>query len=103
MKKGRTVPAALPFSPEVLTDTQLCDYCAVALDILLLKVVEEVPSVTYHLQKPAAGVMILLVDLDVLGKLVDPLGEDSDLYLGRARVLIVLTVSFDNCCFFFFS
>ena len=47
--------------------------------------------------------MILLVNLDVFGEVVDPLGEDGDLYLGRACVVLVLAVSFNNRRFFFFS
>ena len=47
--------------------------------------------------------MILLVELKVLGKVVDPSGEDSDLYLGRTGVLFVSSVSFDNSCLFVFS
>ena len=58
---------------------------------------------TYHLQKTTAGVVILLVNLDVLSQLVDSLGENCDLYLGRTGILLVQTVSLDYGCLFFFS
>ena len=92
-----------PFLHRLLTDTKLSDDRTIAFDILLLEVVQKVSSVTYHLQKSAAGVVILLVNLDVFSQLVDPLGEDSDLYLGRTGVLLMQTVSLDNGCLFFFS
>ena len=90
-------------SEKLLTDTQLCNNCAVAFDILLLQVIEKVSSVSDHLQQTASGVVILLVNLDVLGKLVYPLGEDSDMYLWRTRVVLVEAVRIDKRCLFFFS
>ena len=88
---------------KLLTNTQLGNYCTITLDILLLQIVQKISSVTNHLQQTTAGVVILLVNLDVFGQFVDPLGEDSDLYFRRTGILLVQTVSLDNCCFFFFS
>ena len=48
---------------------------------------------TYHLQKTTAGVVILLVNLDVFGELVDSLSENSDLNLRRTCVVLVKAVS----------
>ena len=50
---------------------------------------------TYHLQKTTAGVVILLVNLDVFGELVDSLSENSDLNLRRTCVVLVKAVSLD--------
>ena len=36
-----------------------------------------------HLQKAAAGMMVLLVHLQVFSQIVDSLGENGDLDLGR--------------------
>src|SRR5690606_34562646 len=49
-----------------------------------------------HLQESPPRVMVLLVGLQVLGELVDPLGEDRDLHLGRARVGLVAAVAVDD-------
>ena len=76
---------------------------SVSFDVLGLEVVEEVSSLTYHLKKASSGVMILLVYLEVLGKVVDSLSEDSDLYLGRTSIGLVSSVSFDNSSLFVFS
>ena len=58
---------------------------------------------TYHLQKTTAGVLILLVNLDVFGELVDSLSENSDLNLRRTCVVLVKAVSLDYGSLFFFS
>ena len=97
------MPTAAQSTACLLSESELCYDCTVALDILLLKVVEQVSSVTYHLKQTASGVVILLVNLDVFGQLVNSLGEDSDLNLRRTRVVVVQAVSFDNRGFFFFS
>jgi len=47
-------------------------------------------------------VIVLLVNLEVLGELVYPLGGGSVLELGRTGVGLVRTVIFDNSCFLLF-
>ena len=51
---------------------------------------------TNHLGKSSLRVEILGVLLHVLGEAVDSIGKDSDLYLGRACVLLVDLVLSDN-------
>ena len=84
------------FQIVLLAQTQLGNDGAVTLDILLLEIVEKVSSLTDHLQQTAAGVMILLVDLHMLGQIVDPLGQDCDLYLGGTGIGVVGTVGGDD-------
>ena len=91
------------FLTKLLTNTKLLDASTISLDILALEVSKKVSSLTYHLQKTSSGVMVLLVDLEVLGKVVDPLGEDSDLYLRGSGVGLMSSVSFDNSSFLVFS
>jgi len=47
---------------------------------------EQAPAPAHEHQKPPPTVMVLLVDLQVLGEVVDALGEERDLHLGRTRV-----------------
>ena len=54
---------------------------------------------TNHLKKAASGMMVLLVGLQVLGKVVNSLGENSDLYFGRTCVAFVESVLLDDCGF----
>jgi len=52
--------------------------------------------VSYHLGKTSLRVEILRILLHVLGKAVDSIGKDSDLYLGRAGVSLVDLVLSDD-------
>ena len=42
--------------------------------------------------------MVLLVDLQVLGQVLDADGEDGNLDLGGAGVLLVLAILLDDLC-----
>ena len=63
---------------------------------LLTHVVEKPPTPTDQLEEPAAGVMVTLVDLQVLGQVHDALAQEGDLHLGRAGVRVVEPVLGDG-------
>ena len=69
--------------PDLLADAQLCNDCAVTLDILLCEVVEQTAALTDHLVHAQTAVVVVGMDLQVSGQLADALSEDSDLNLGR--------------------
>ena len=81
----------------LLTQAELLNDSTVSFDVFLLKVCKKVSSVTYHLKKTAAAVVILVVSLEVLVERVDSVCENRDLYLGRTCVSLVCSVSFNNC------
>ena len=86
-----------PFDlPKLFTKTEFLYDCTVALNVLLLEVTEKVSSVTDHLKHTAAAVMVLGVSLEVLGEVVDSLGENSDLNLGRTGVALVSSIGGDD-------
>ena len=85
---------------KLLSDIKLCNDRTVTLDVCLLEVVEKVSSVTYHLKKTTAAVVILVVSLEVLVERVDSVCENRDLYLGRTCVTLVDGISFNNCLLF---
>ena len=64
---------------QLLSEFQLLDQCTVTLEILLLQIVKKSSSLTNHLQKASSGMMILLVALQMSGKLTDSLGQKCDL------------------------
>ena len=68
-KAGTTPPFLL-----LDTDVQACSDRSVALDVLFPEVVQKASALTDHLQKPAARVMVLCVELEVLVQVVDALG-----------------------------
>ena len=57
----------------------------VTLDVVGSYVVEEPATTTDQHQQATPAVMVLLVDLQVLGEVVDALGEECDLDLRRDR------------------
>ena len=91
------------FKRGLLTDTESCDNRTVSLNIYLFEVTEKASSLTDHHQKTASAVMILLVDLEVLGEVVDSLCEKSDLYLGRTCVTLMGSVFGHDSLLFFFK
>ena len=70
----------------LLSDAQLGDDGAVTLDVLVHQVVEHLAALTDHLQQAPAAVVVVLVDLQVLGELLNPGGQNGDLNLGGAGV-----------------
>jgi hypothetical protein len=61
----------------LVTEPELCDELSIALYFCPLHVIEEPATPANHLQQPAAAVMILLVRLEVLVEVVDPVREDG--------------------------
>jgi len=89
-----------PFLLTLLSDVQLLDDCTIAVDINLLQITEEVTSVTNHLQKTAAAVVVLHVGLQVLGQAVDAVGQNSDLNLRGTCVTLVDGILGNDCLLF---
>ena len=88
---------------DLLTDSELCNNCTVALNVLLSKIVEKAAALTYHLEQTASRMVVLVVNLEMLGKLCDALGEDRNLDLGRTCVCLVEAVFCDNLCLVLFQ
>src|SRR3954452_19594886 len=68
---------------------ELADQRAVALEVLLLQVVEEPAAAADQHQQPAARVVVVLVLAQVLGQVVDAAGQQRDLHLGGPGVVLV--------------
>ena len=73
-----------------------CDEASVALHVLTAQVVEEPAALADHHQQAAPAVVVVLVLPQVLGEVVDPLGQDGHLDLGGSGVSIVLAVFGDD-------
>ena len=98
-RQGEQAAAGSPYVWVLLSDAELFDDRTVAVDILLDEVVEKVSSVTYHFQKTAAGMMVVLVVFEVLGKGVDTVCENGNLYLGRTGITLMRLVFINNLLF----
>ena len=88
---------------DLLTQSELRDYCTIALNIFLLEIVEQAAALTDHLKKATAGMVILMVDFEMLSELRDTLREDSDLNLGRTCIGFVEAVVRYNLSLFLFE
>ena len=91
----------LPECSALFADAETLDQGTVALNVDAHEVVEQISSLANHLQQAAAAVVILLVGLQVLGEVVDSLGENGNLNLRGTRVALVGRILFDNCGLFF--
>ena len=89
--------------PNLLADVQLGDDRAVTLDVLLRHVVEQTAALADHLVHAQTAVGVVGMTLQVLGELTDALGQNGDLNLGRAGVLLMGGVFADDCGFLFFG
>src|SRR5712664_2287404 len=76
-------------NPRSLSNSEFFRDDSVAFRVLLAQVFEQAPALADQHQETAAGVMVLLVSLEVVGETVDPFGEERDLHLGRAGVALV--------------
>src|SRR5690606_9295117 len=83
--------AATPLSS--MTQAQLLDQSPVPLNILLPQVIQQTPALADHLVQAAPRVVVLLVHLEVLGQLFDPVSPPNQLwdtgrppvYMGKER------------------
>src|ERR1035437_4466060 len=80
---------------------EILDQGTVALHVLRLQVVEQATTVADHHEQSSAGMVILLVDLEVLGEVVDALAEQRHLHFGRPGVAFVLGESRNDRLFVF--
>ena len=75
-----------PSIQNLLTDTQLGDDRTVPLDVLVHQIVQHLAALTDHLQQATTAVVVVLVNLQVLGELLDAGGQNGDLDLGGTGV-----------------
>ena len=69
------------------------------IDVFFFQIVQKTSAGTDHLQKTAAGVMVLLIDLEVLVEVIDAFGQKRNLNLGRTRIALVQRVLCNNFLF----
>jgi hypothetical protein len=70
----------------LFSQTKILNQGAVLLQILFLQIIEETATLPNHLQQPLSGMMILGMHLEMLGQILDPIGEQGDLHHGRTGV-----------------
>ena len=61
----------------------------VAGQVGLMEIVQQTAALSYHLEQAAARTMVLDVLLQMLGQMVDPLGQERHLHIRGPGVLFV--------------
>ena len=90
------------FLPRGLSaEVERLDDGAVALDVYLLEVLQQLAALAYQAQQGALGAEIVAVVLEVFSKVVDTVGKQRDLALGRTRVGVRLAVLAEKLLLFF--
>src|SRR5688572_6659267 len=93
-----SVESRLP-NPEprrLLANAEASNQLGVPIGILALEIIEQTPPLADQLQQSAARMMILCVDLEVLGEVIDPVAENRDLHFRRSGVAVVRPVAADD-------
>jgi hypothetical protein len=67
---------------------------------MVTKVIEQPSPLPDEHEESATGMVILLVGLEMLGEVVDPLGEDGHLHIRRAGILLMPLELFDDLLLF---
>jgi hypothetical protein len=95
---SNTPKAARKPPPSALSaQSQFRDKRPVALHILFVEVPEESPALTDHHQQPSTAVVVLFVDLEMLGEMVDAFSEQRYLDLRRTGVRSVRAKFINDC------
>ena len=81
---------------KLLAQAQLSDQGAVTVDVLLLQIGQQVTAAADHLEQTAAAVVVVLIGLQMLGQVIDPGGQQSNLDLRRAGVALMNSGFFDD-------
>ena len=85
----------------LLTEVKSLNDCAVALDINLLKVLQQLATLTYETQQRTLCAEVVLVALEVLCKVADTVRKQRDLALGRTCIGVRLAVLTKKLLLFF--
>ena len=73
----------------LLAETQLLQQVVVLGQVLALDVIKRLATAAGHLEEAAAAVEVLAMRAQVLGQVIDPGGEQRDLDVAGASVLLV--------------
>ena len=71
------------------TNLEALQQLFVGLEIMPFDIIEKFASAAGHRDEAAAAMKVLAVGTEVIGEVGDALGEQGDLYLGRAGIRVV--------------
>ena len=82
--------------PRLAAQTQPLDQALIAIEVVRREVPQQTPTVADDLQQTPARVMVLLVGLEVLRELTEPLGQKRNLNLGGPSVPVLQLLLLDD-------
>ena len=82
---------------------ELLDDRSIAFNVLLLEIGEQLFALSYKVDERFLSACVFLVFAQVLGQVIDPVGEKGDLSFWRTRIGIRLPVFFEDLAFLFRS
>ena len=88
--------ASLATENVLLAELQFASDRHVAIVIRFVEIIEQTPALADHLQQSAAGTVILVVLLQMLSEVIDPLGQQSNLNVGAPGIAVMHAERF-NC------
>ena len=71
----------------------------VALGVGIVKIIQQSTALADHFEQASAGAVVLVIILQMFGKLVDPLGQQGDLNVCGTCIPLVESEIFDGCRF----
>src|SRR5687767_5904326 len=89
----------MPLLPLLAAQAELLDQGLVAIGAHAPQIIEQPAALAHQLEQAAAGMVVLLVRLEVERELVDPLRQQRDLHLGGAGVGAVGAVGLEDLAF----
>ena len=85
----------------LLAQVEFFDHEFVTIGRRILEVIKKAAAFRDHLQKTAAGGVILDVRFEMLGEFVDSGGKQGDLHVGTAGVFVVHLEPLYFCCLYY--
>jgi hypothetical protein len=86
----------------LLSEVQGLNQLTIAFDIMITQVVQQPPPLTYQHEQATARMMVLFVNLEMFGKIVDPPCKDSHLDIRRAGITPMPLELFDDLLLFLY-
>ena len=85
------------------SQSQFLDYLVILVDITAFEIIQKLTTPRDHFKQATPRVIVLLMGLEMLGQLIDTLGEQRNLHLRRTRVRRVRLVIANYFLFNFFN
>src|SRR5512137_1164272 len=86
---------ARPTRNKSSADAELLDQVFVARFVGATQIIEQLAALAHHLEQPATGMVVLDVGLEMLGKIVDALGQNRHLDFRRPGISRLLGIRLD--------